>query len=109
GNDYPLQPSRGHRRGLFPRPAPAGKAAAAGGKIPGPDREKGPPDLRGAQTLRVGAGAVQRRAPKGRQRTGQGRRVQTARPERGRQVSMGESVFEVDRKSTRLNSSHVSI
>ena len=55
--------------------------------------------LYGAQTLRVGAGAVQRRAPKGRQRTGQGCRVQTARPESGRQVSMGESVFEVVKQS----------
>ena len=35
------------------------------GKIPGPDREKGPSDLYGAQTLRIGAGAVQRRAPQG--------------------------------------------
>ena len=34
-------------------------------EVPGPDREKGPPDLHGAQTLRVGAGAVQRRAPQG--------------------------------------------
>ena len=63
------------KRGLHPRPAPAGKAAAAGGEVPGPDREKGPPDLHGAQTLCVGAGAVQRRAPQGRQRTGQSRRV----------------------------------
>src|SRR5699024_9292241 len=99
GNDYPLQPGRGHRRGLFSRPAPAGKAAAAGGEVPGPDREKGPPDLYGAQTLRVGAGAVQRRAPQGRQRTGQGCRVQTARPQSGRQVSMGESVLEVVKQS----------
>ena len=41
------------------------KTAAAGGEIPGPDREKGPADLHGPQTLRVGPGAVQRRAPQG--------------------------------------------
>ena len=44
-------------------------------EIPGPDREKEPPDLHSAQTLRVGAGAVQRRAPQGCQRAGQSRRV----------------------------------
>ena len=50
-------------------------------KYPDQIVKKGPPDLHSAQTLRVGCGrAVQRRAPQGRQRTGQGCRVQAARP-----------------------------
>lgn len=48
-----------------PQPPAAGEAAAAGGEIPGSDREKGPADLHGSQTLRVRPGAVQQPAPQG--------------------------------------------
>ena len=39
------------------------KPAATGREIPGPDCEKGPPDLSRSQTLCVRPGTLQRRAP----------------------------------------------
>ena len=49
-------------------------------KYPDQIVKKRPSDLYSAQTLRVCPGTVQRRAPQGCQRTGQGCRVQAARP-----------------------------